>query len=226
MPASRAATSSANVEMEPSISSIAVSEFEMESSKPFLLSSDSSNCWLQYSFFASSSICSRFKLETISSIIAMTFSKPIFLPLSASEMRSKSGREAPCDAFLTIDKARPCATALFVLSCTKLALVPGNVFLKSSSASSSFKTLIVSARATNSSARNFLISSHSCVLVSQLLSSSSWNFSSSPNAALVFSSSLAMPAILTPRSAILAISSSICAVSVASSFFLAAISAS
>eukprot|EP00418_Pyrodinium_bahamense_P070376 CAMPEP_0179098226 /NCGR_PEP_ID=MMETSP0796-20121207/45255_1 /TAXON_ID=73915 /ORGANISM="Pyrodinium bahamense, Strain pbaha01" /LENGTH=73 /DNA_ID=CAMNT_0020795999 /DNA_START=37 /DNA_END=255 /DNA_ORIENTATION=- len=57
----------------------------------------------------------------------------------------------------------------------KLALAEGNVFLKTSRASSSFKTLIVSAKAFNSSARVRLTSSHSSVFVEQLVSSSALN---------------------------------------------------
>mmetsp|Transcript_124056 Transcript_124056/g.347412 ORF Transcript_124056/g.347412 Transcript_124056/m.347412 type:complete len:267 (+) Transcript_124056:136-936(+) len=229
MPASSDLMSSTRVAIVPSISSMASSESEMDCSKPFFLSSVRSSCLSQYSFFASSSTCSFFKVFSMSSIILMTFSKPIFLPFNAIAMRSSCGRvmELAAAALEMMARACPAAVArLSVPSCTKLALPAlGNVFLKRSRASSSFNTLMVSAIATSSSARVFLISSHSAVLVLQLVSSSIWNFVSASSAALVSSKSFAMPAICTPISPTRIISSSICLERVSTSLFFAAIKA-
>merc|ERR1719321_860946 len=66
----------------PSLSAaMAVSRSAIVFSSSFFLSSAVSNCVAQYSFFSSSSTCSFFRVSTISSIILITFSKPIFLPV-------------------------------------------------------------------------------------------------------------------------------------------------
>merc|ERR1719510_2827627 len=85
------------------------------------------------------------------------------------------------------------------LVCTKLAaLALGKVFLKRSKASSSLRTLIVSANATNSSARVLDLSSHSAVFVAQLFSRFAKNSLSAISAASVsvkssFISTISMP---------------------------------
>mmetsp|Transcript_118869 Transcript_118869/g.233480 ORF Transcript_118869/g.233480 Transcript_118869/m.233480 type:complete len:225 (-) Transcript_118869:735-1409(-) len=220
MPASRAAISSARVLMAPSISSMAVSESLIDCSSCLRLSSDWSNCVLQYCCFWSSSFCSAFKFSTISSIMASTLPKPPFLPLSAKAIRSSSGRRD--DSLRRSASARERCEALVTCTCTKLALALGNVFLKISRASSSFRTLMVSASASNSSARVFLISSHSWVFVAHPCSSSCLNFLSASKACFVSSTSLLISADCTPSSPIRVILSSICACRVATSFFFAA----
>jgi len=110
--------------------------------------------------------------------------------------------------------------------CMKLMLALGNVDLNKSSASSSFNTLMVSAKAVSSSARIPLINSQSPVFVAQLYSNSSLNFSSSDKASLVSSKSFSSAAIFTDSSPIRVISVSICFCRVATSLFFAAIKAS
>mmetsp|Transcript_90746 Transcript_90746/g.235346 ORF Transcript_90746/g.235346 Transcript_90746/m.235346 type:complete len:211 (+) Transcript_90746:808-1440(+) len=185
IPASRSAISWAKVSMAPSISSMADSESETDCDNAFFLSSDWSNCAPQYSFFASSPCCSFFKFATIWSIILITLSKPTFLPRSANAMRSSPGLPGIRVAIARISfNADSLRAFLAACTCTKLlALALGNVFLKRSSASSSLRTLIVSAKATSSSALFFLTSSHSCVFVAQPSSNSFLNFSSWDKAA-------------------------------------------
>merc|ERR1712008_251873 len=141
--------------------SIAVSRSEIECSNPFFLSSAKSNSFPQYSFFESSSACSTLSVATISSIILMTFSNPIFFPCNARDNNSNC-------AFLGLF-CMTCSSSVNALArkfradtsiCMKLEAL-GKVFLKSSSASSSFSTLMVSAKAANSSARVLTITSHS-----------------------------------------------------------------
>merc|ERR1719460_3450369 len=74
------------------------------------------------------------------------------------------------------DKTRCFITFLLTCTCTKLLLAEGNVFLKSSSASSSLSTLMVSASATISLASISLYAAHSAFLSSQFLSRSAKNF--------------------------------------------------
>mmetsp|Transcript_118799 Transcript_118799/g.343559 ORF Transcript_118799/g.343559 Transcript_118799/m.343559 type:complete len:240 (-) Transcript_118799:18-737(-) len=198
IPSCNADISAASFSIEPSSSSMVVCESLMEISSSFFLSSALSNSLLQYSFFASSPFCSFCKLEIISSIMAITFSKPAVLPLNAMAIKSRAGRLEPllrriCSARARCDDALTC-------TCMKLALALGNVFLKTSSASSSLRTLMVSARATSSSALVFLISSHSCVFVAQPSSSSCLNFLSAASASFVSSRSFAHSASSTPSS--------------------------
>merc|ERR1719329_2032288 len=71
---------------------MAASRSDTVFSNAFFLSSARSNCTSQYSFLLLSSCCSFFNSATKSSIMPMTFSKPIFLPRRAREMKSSSGR--------------------------------------------------------------------------------------------------------------------------------------
>merc|ERR1719243_225606 len=72
-------------------SAMAVSRSLMDRSRDFFLSSAASNSFAQYSFLASSSACSVFRVTTISSIILITVSKPIFFPWIANAMKSICG---------------------------------------------------------------------------------------------------------------------------------------
>mmetsp|Transcript_49418 Transcript_49418/g.137299 ORF Transcript_49418/g.137299 Transcript_49418/m.137299 type:complete len:252 (-) Transcript_49418:75-830(-) len=226
MPVSNAAISAASCSMEPFSSSMAVSESLTDNSNDFFLSSDSSNEASQYSFLPSSPSCSFLRLTTSSSINAMTFSKPAALPFSARAMRSSAGARDLCAAARRIWSARALCDLAVTVTCTKLALAPGKVFLNKSRASSSLRTLMVSASASSSSARVFLTTSHSCVFVAQPSSSSCLNFLSASSACLVSSKSLAVSASSTPSSPTRVILLSICAWSVSTSFFFAAISSS
>mmetsp|Transcript_126452 Transcript_126452/g.366078 ORF Transcript_126452/g.366078 Transcript_126452/m.366078 type:complete len:264 (-) Transcript_126452:662-1453(-) len=227
MPASNAFNSSANVARAPVISSMAVSESLIESSKLFRLSSDSSNCVLQYSFFCSSDACSFFKFETIVSIMDNTFSKPAVLPVSANARRSNWGLFVWRADSRRIFAACRLSDSKEAVTCTKLlALALGKVFLNISKASSSLRTLIVSESASNSSARVFLTSSHSCSFVAQPCSNSALNFWSAARACSVSSRSLDASASSTPKLPTRVILSSICACNVSTSFFLAAVSSS
>mmetsp|Transcript_64506 Transcript_64506/g.165988 ORF Transcript_64506/g.165988 Transcript_64506/m.165988 type:complete len:227 (-) Transcript_64506:771-1451(-) len=226
MPASRAAISSVSVLIASFALSMAVSSSATLRSKTFFLSSALSNWELQYSTLWSSSSCSCLRVATISPIILITFSKPIFLLRRASEMKSRRAASGRLRTAFRRARAFARNAALLARICTKLEEALGSVFLKRSSASSSLSTLMVSARATSSSARVFLISSHSAVFVSQLFCRPSLNFVSSPSASCVSTRSFSMPEISTPRSPTRVISVSIWACSVATSFFFAAISAS
>mmetsp|Transcript_102391 Transcript_102391/g.320147 ORF Transcript_102391/g.320147 Transcript_102391/m.320147 type:complete len:259 (-) Transcript_102391:252-1028(-) len=233
MPASSAAISEVSVVRPSFAASMAVSSSDTARSRAFFLSSLVSSCLAQYSFLCSSSACSFFSASTMPSIILITLSKPpllmAFLPLSASTMKSRlarsRGRAAP-SALRSEPRARERSADMLEATWTKLALVLGSVFLKSSRASSSFRTLMVSARATNSSARVFDRSSHSAVFVSQLPFSSARNFVSSAREACVSERSDFMFTICTPSSPICVVLLSMDAVSAAVSFVLAAISSS
>mmetsp|Transcript_107900 Transcript_107900/g.348280 ORF Transcript_107900/g.348280 Transcript_107900/m.348280 type:complete len:206 (+) Transcript_107900:1070-1687(+) len=205
----------------------------MACSSSFFLSSIWSNWIAQYSFLASSSDCSFFSTSTMSSHILMTLSKvPLLtarLPLRASTRKSKPVfLWAPTRfcALCTIANARARSETALVSTCTKLALPLGSVFLKSSSASSSLRTLMVSANATSSSARVFDRASHSAVLVEQLFSSPARNFLSSAKDAAVSSRSSFSCTILIPSSPTCAVFVSMDAPSALTSFVLAAISSS
>mmetsp|Transcript_99549 Transcript_99549/g.319507 ORF Transcript_99549/g.319507 Transcript_99549/m.319507 type:complete len:299 (-) Transcript_99549:658-1554(-) len=233
MPASRAAISCVVVSMPSFALAMAVSASAILRSRAFLLSSVWSNCMLQYSFLLSSSSCSFFNIWTISSHILMTLSNVpwlmAFLPLKVSAIMSRAGRRF-LSAFLCMarskDKAWERSVEAETRTCTKLALELGNVFLKKSSASSSFKTLIVSAKATSSSALVLERSSHSFVLVPQLDSSSARNFLSSNMVAAVSERSSFICTMATPSSPIRVVFVSTVAVRAWTSFSLAAISAS
>mmetsp|Transcript_52934 Transcript_52934/g.97708 ORF Transcript_52934/g.97708 Transcript_52934/m.97708 type:complete len:253 (-) Transcript_52934:772-1530(-) len=227
MPATRALISPAMVAIDSSKSAIVVSRPLIERSRPFFLSSDKSNWASQYSFLWSSSSCSAPRSLIMSSIILTTFSKVAFLPWSARAMKSNSGRAFPawCLAFAISAKARFFCEAVFTFSCTK-ELAPGSVFLKSSSASSSERTLIVSANATCSSARIFMFASFSSVLVAQFVSKSFRNFVSSIRAFCVSLKSSFICTISTPSSPTRTVLVSIALVSASTSFVLAAMSSS
>mmetsp|Transcript_44559 Transcript_44559/g.111953 ORF Transcript_44559/g.111953 Transcript_44559/m.111953 type:complete len:208 (-) Transcript_44559:407-1030(-) len=171
----------------------------------------------------------------MSSIILMTLSKPpvlrAFFPANASDKRSSAALSLGKAAFfaaLRASKARERTAEVDTDICTRLALAlaPGNVFLNKSNASSSLRTLIVSASATNSSARVFERSSHSAVFVLQLLSSSWRKPVSAARAASVSSLSSFAATIATPSSPICSVLASMEAVSAATSLVLAAISPS
>mmetsp|Transcript_36552 Transcript_36552/g.79779 ORF Transcript_36552/g.79779 Transcript_36552/m.79779 type:complete len:236 (+) Transcript_36552:774-1481(+) len=186
---------------------MAASESESERSRTFFLSSAKSSCLPQYSFLWSSSTCSFLRFFTMPSIMAVTFSKPACLPCSAITRRSRRLRSpvhAPANlraAPRATTKARiRCARALSPRTCTKLTLEAGKVFLKSSRASSSLRTLMVSAKAVSSSERTFTLSSHSEAFVAQPFSSSAWNFWSSSNAASVLERLFFICSIATPNS--------------------------
>merc|ERR1719499_1285680 len=118
----------------------------------------------------------------------MTLSKgPWFLSRNANAMKSSSGRLLFFCASCTTSSARFLIMALVVRVWINDGL--GSVFLKRSSASSSFKILMVSARASNSSARTLQRSSHSVCFVEQPFSNSAKNFLSSSKAFLVSSRS-------------------------------------
>mmetsp|Transcript_18417 Transcript_18417/g.43283 ORF Transcript_18417/g.43283 Transcript_18417/m.43283 type:complete len:241 (-) Transcript_18417:756-1478(-) len=224
MPASKAAISSASVAKDPSISAIAVSESEIDNSNSFFLSSELSNLDKQYSFLLSSADCSFLRFATISSIIEITLSKPIFLPLRANSMRSSAGCGAD-PRFAALSAASACArcVAAVTSTCTKLALAEGSVFLKSSNASSSLRTLMVSASAANSSVRKRTTSSHSFVFVSQPYFNSAKNLVSAASDSFVSSRSFSISAFSVPRAPTRSSLSSICPLSAATSFFFAAI---
>mmetsp|Transcript_67734 Transcript_67734/g.191965 ORF Transcript_67734/g.191965 Transcript_67734/m.191965 type:complete len:266 (+) Transcript_67734:283-1080(+) len=227
MAASRAAISSPSEAMEPSISSIAVSESEAESSRLFFLSSVASSSFSQYSFLPSSSSCSLLRLATILSIMEVTFSKPRCLPLSASAMRSSSGA-TPASARRR-PRARPTASRAFALAASVLTPtcrkpVAGRVFLKISSDASSFKTLMVSASVASSSARVCVRSSHSFAFVSQFLLRSARKAWSAAIACCVSSRSCLAEMISTASSPTRLDFTSIAAVRARTSFLLAAMS--
>mmetsp|Transcript_52877 Transcript_52877/g.112887 ORF Transcript_52877/g.112887 Transcript_52877/m.112887 type:complete len:264 (+) Transcript_52877:834-1625(+) len=223
MPTSRALMSSFRASIELANSPMTVSISLIDNSKAFCLSSASSNLVLQNSFLLSSSLCSFFKFTTISSTMAMTFSKPTFLPLKAKESKSNSGLLDFLAALRTTFRARLRVALEETCTCKKLSSSgAGKAFLKISRASSSFKTLMVSARATVSSARAFLTSSHSASLVLQPSASSAWNFWSSARVSLVFSRSSPVSATSTPMVPMRSMRSSICCCKDESSFCLAA----
>mmetsp|Transcript_12387 Transcript_12387/g.24975 ORF Transcript_12387/g.24975 Transcript_12387/m.24975 type:complete len:230 (-) Transcript_12387:25-714(-) len=190
--------------MDSCAEAIAASRSETLRSNSFFLSSLVSRVFSQYSFFESSSACSCFKVATMPSIMARTFSKPIFLPRRARKMASSFGRLDGNSVFkLAARAARALARKLAAptWTCMKLALALGNVALKSSRASSSLSTLIVSAKATSSSARNLLRSSHSFAFLSQSSFKLDENCLSASSASLVSPKSFFICAMDTPSSA-------------------------
>mmetsp|Transcript_78993 Transcript_78993/g.198508 ORF Transcript_78993/g.198508 Transcript_78993/m.198508 type:complete len:206 (-) Transcript_78993:919-1536(-) len=194
MPFSKAASSSVRVAMASVEDSMAFSASVIVCSRPFLRSSAESSWMPQYSFLSSSSDCSFFKTSNILSIIFTTLSNcpADLLPESASVIKSKLTWSWLTDARLAVaitSRARSRILDAVFSICTKLEPALGNVFLKRSSASSSFRILMVSAMATSSSARVFERSSHSDVLVLQLESSSFKYFWSARRAASVSSRS-------------------------------------
>mmetsp|Transcript_54724 Transcript_54724/g.108910 ORF Transcript_54724/g.108910 Transcript_54724/m.108910 type:complete len:278 (-) Transcript_54724:261-1094(-) len=101
----------------------------------------------------------------------------------------------------------------------------GNVFLKRSKASSSFKILIVSLMAKISSARVLHLSAHSASLVAQPFSSSARNFLSSANVFAVSSKSSFISTMSRPTCPTRSSLDSMAAVFASTSFFFAAIKA-
>mmetsp|Transcript_171742 Transcript_171742/g.550470 ORF Transcript_171742/g.550470 Transcript_171742/m.550470 type:complete len:220 (+) Transcript_171742:1-660(+) len=214
-------------------SSMPVSVSLMVRSRPFFLSSPASSWSAQYDFLCSSSNCSCFIMAIISSISLTTLSKPpwerAFLPVRVNAIRSRVGRCAcstRCLKSRIIESARAFWEEALTRSCSKLEAVLGSVFLNRSKASSSFKTVMVSAKATSSSARVFWRNSHSCVLVLHDDSSSALSFWFSMRAASVSDKSFFISTMDTPSSPICAVFSSMVFDSAAISFFLATISAS
>mmetsp|Transcript_115964 Transcript_115964/g.237112 ORF Transcript_115964/g.237112 Transcript_115964/m.237112 type:complete len:216 (+) Transcript_115964:929-1576(+) len=177
---------------------MAASESARARSRSFFLSSERSNCAPQYVFLLSSSVCSFFRVATMASIISKTLLKPIFLPRSARAIRSSRGRSPGIVRLTAWSCARALMrteVALLVSSCMKLLAEPGSVFLKRSRASSSLRTLMVSAKAASSSDRVCVRSSHSAVFVLQPFSRSARNFLSSSKASCVSPSSFFFSAI-------------------------------
>mmetsp|Transcript_90922 Transcript_90922/g.283275 ORF Transcript_90922/g.283275 Transcript_90922/m.283275 type:complete len:386 (-) Transcript_90922:4-1161(-) len=211
----------------PSVAlAIAVSASAKERSRAFFLSSDRSNCAPQYSFFLSSSDCSVFRVATMPSIIATTFSNPIFLPWRASRIRSRrarSGLAGRPSRSATMARRR---SEVLPWTCKKLALGLGSVFLNNSSASSSFSTLMVSAKATSSSDLVLTRWSHSSVFVVQLFSRFAANSLSAMSASSVSPRSFFICATETPSSPIFPREDSILAVRTLISFAFEATSSS
>mmetsp|Transcript_55652 Transcript_55652/g.165486 ORF Transcript_55652/g.165486 Transcript_55652/m.165486 type:complete len:234 (+) Transcript_55652:832-1533(+) len=231
MPFSKAAISSVRVAMLSFAVAMACSESETARSMPFFLSSARSSWVVQYSFLWMSSSCSFFRTATMLSIILMTLSKPPrfkdFLPASVRAIRSMPVRSmwpAAVRATRMAVIAWVRKAVALVRTCTKLALALGRVFLNSSSASSSLRTLMVSASATSSSARTFLRSSHSAVFVLQLSSRLPRNSWSLASAAWVSDRSSFICTICTPNSPMATVFVSMEAVSALTSFVFAAIS--
>mmetsp|Transcript_83080 Transcript_83080/g.222898 ORF Transcript_83080/g.222898 Transcript_83080/m.222898 type:complete len:229 (+) Transcript_83080:792-1478(+) len=202
MPASSAEMSSAALLMLSSVLAMAVARSDALRVRDFFLSSVESNCEPQYSFFSASSACSFLSSTTMSSIILITVSNPTFLPRSASTRKPRRAWSASpftC-ACWTRAAARARWLAVVTATCIRLALGTGRVFLNNSSASSSFRILMVSWRARSSSARVFERSSHSAVFVSQPFSSSAKNFLSASRVFAVSSKSSFMLTISTASS--------------------------
>mmetsp|Transcript_19696 Transcript_19696/g.52245 ORF Transcript_19696/g.52245 Transcript_19696/m.52245 type:complete len:274 (-) Transcript_19696:651-1472(-) len=221
------AISSASAAMFSSALAIAVSVSAATCSSSFFLSSVESNVDRQYSFLSASSSPSFFKAPTISSIMEMTFSKPIFLPRRASTRKPRRA----CLGFAWRARcrratARDRRSALCTFTCSRLALGAGSVFLKSSRASSSFKILIVSARARSSSLRVFTRASYSASFVEHPAFRSASSFLSSRRLPAASSRSAFICTMDTPSSPTRASFCSMEAVSTPISFFFAATSAS
>mmetsp|Transcript_13306 Transcript_13306/g.36006 ORF Transcript_13306/g.36006 Transcript_13306/m.36006 type:complete len:264 (+) Transcript_13306:900-1691(+) len=223
----RAAISSANVAIPALQLSLLWLASSSAFSAAFFLSSAASNSTAQYSFFVSSSTCSFCNISTMSSISLSTFVNSTFLPDSAKAMRSILARcrSAACRrALLTADCALRRMAFELTWICTKLlALADGRVFLKSSSASSSLRVLIVSEIASSSSLRVFCLSAHSADLVEQPFSSSFANAWSSVRESAVSAKSAFISTTATLSSPIFLVLDSMEDVSASSSLFLATI---
>mmetsp|Transcript_135277 Transcript_135277/g.235222 ORF Transcript_135277/g.235222 Transcript_135277/m.235222 type:complete len:290 (+) Transcript_135277:741-1610(+) len=231
MPSANALISAVVEAMLSSSEAIMASRLATPASSSFFLSSSVSNCMLQDSFFMSSSFCSASSKTTMSSIIFNTFSKLYFFPIMAKAMKFNSGRGLPClrsSARISCKAARRCwRSATF--TCKRLEAAEGRVFLKISRASSSFKILMVSARATNSSARDFMLASCSAVFFAQFSSKFAKNFLSSSSATCVsFRSSFNVTSVTlaSPRSSVfVSIAFVFAAISLAFAFMRASFSA-
>mmetsp|Transcript_87356 Transcript_87356/g.231203 ORF Transcript_87356/g.231203 Transcript_87356/m.231203 type:complete len:259 (-) Transcript_87356:656-1432(-) len=188
--------------------------FSNVNSRDFFLSSESSNWSSQYSFLCSSSSCSCFSIATMSSIIATTFAKDTWRPERDSMMRSNF--VWPCWSERRADRTDANASLRMVAEVTSTCIRPtpgaGNVFLKSSRASSSFNILMVSASARSSAARVFLRSSHSAAFVSHPFSSSVRKVLSSARLSDVSPMSSLICTMATPRSPIFVVLASIASV--------------
>mmetsp|Transcript_38217 Transcript_38217/g.83900 ORF Transcript_38217/g.83900 Transcript_38217/m.83900 type:complete len:273 (+) Transcript_38217:812-1630(+) len=138
-------------------------------------------------------------------------------------MKSSPGRACLdiCWTFRRTLSARALRLASLALNCIKLELLLGIAFLKSSSASSSLSSLMVSERAISSSARVFLRSSHSAALLSQPFSSSARYSLSLARAFSVSARSFFFATMATATSPVRTVFSSMDWVSAATSFALA-----
>mmetsp|Transcript_99556 Transcript_99556/g.319539 ORF Transcript_99556/g.319539 Transcript_99556/m.319539 type:complete len:412 (-) Transcript_99556:2-1237(-) len=156
------------------------------------------------------------------SIMPTTLSKLTFFPRIAKEMRS---RRKSC--FLPPFSARRawCNTSLLEY-CTWMKLDAGMAFLNKSRASSSLRTLMVSARAMSSSARVFTISSHSPPRAPQSVSKVCRKAASSLRVFLESSRSSAAPTSSMPTSPRRAVFVSTADLRAAISFSLASMRAS
>mmetsp|Transcript_69007 Transcript_69007/g.175387 ORF Transcript_69007/g.175387 Transcript_69007/m.175387 type:complete len:271 (+) Transcript_69007:92-904(+) len=231
MPADKLFMSSVKVPMASLTSSMAISASETVRSKPFFLSSAVSIWPLQYSFFCASSWCSRLRTSTMLSIILSTLSKPPLPAALLPEMAIIKRSRAEC-SFAPAWRLNPWMIfrawsrllAAPVAVCKKLALLAlGIVFLKRSRASSSLSTLMVSAKATCSSARVLERTSHSFCLESQPVSNSLKNSWSASKAAWVSERSSLICTMLMPNSPICLVLVSMEAVRADTSLFFAAI---
>mmetsp|Transcript_59862 Transcript_59862/g.151623 ORF Transcript_59862/g.151623 Transcript_59862/m.151623 type:complete len:266 (-) Transcript_59862:742-1539(-) len=170
MPAFKFLISSMMVLTASCISALEVSRFLAFRCKSFFLSSATSNSLIQYACLASSSFCSISKVTTNLSMRRRTCSMPTFRPRNAKETKSM-WTPWPRGSFARASCREPRASsrteAADCCNCKKLAAELGNVFLNKSRASSSLRTLIVSAKATISWARIFLPSSWMALFFSQ-----------------------------------------------------------
>mmetsp|Transcript_31253 Transcript_31253/g.49909 ORF Transcript_31253/g.49909 Transcript_31253/m.49909 type:complete len:299 (-) Transcript_31253:673-1569(-) len=199
IPSSSASISEANVAMLSLRSSIAFPRSDTVSSNSFKSSSVLSMVFSQYSFFSSSAVCSLPSSTTMSSIIFKTLSKLTFLPLSASAMRfTRKSPFSPRPACCKATNARFFTDCPFAANCNRAGV--GSVFLNNSSASSSLSSLIVSAIASNSSARTLVLTAHSSSLVLQFFSKSFRKASSSIRLLVVSSRSSFWVTSCTPSS--------------------------
>mmetsp|Transcript_76668 Transcript_76668/g.119801 ORF Transcript_76668/g.119801 Transcript_76668/m.119801 type:complete len:297 (+) Transcript_76668:57-947(+) len=199
MPSSSASISEASVAIPSFVSAIDLDKSDTANSNSFALSSVASIVVSQYSFFSSSEICSFLRSATISSIIVNTFSKLTFLPLSASAMRfTRKSPFSPRPACCKATNARFFTDCPFAANCNRAGV--GSVFLNNSSASSSLSSLIVSAIASNSSARTLVLTAHSSSLVLQFFSKSFRKASSSIRLLVVSSRSSFWVTSCTPSS--------------------------
>mmetsp|Transcript_95725 Transcript_95725/g.189757 ORF Transcript_95725/g.189757 Transcript_95725/m.189757 type:complete len:435 (-) Transcript_95725:252-1556(-) len=224
IPSTRAAISSVKVSIIPLVSSRAAPRSSTLRSKDFCLSSVASNSDSQYTFFSSSAFCSSARIATISSIIPITLSNvPPDLPCNARAMKSRRGSGILLFALAACKTAIARRFRFWALSlvCRKEAL--GSVFLNKSRASSSLRILMVSAIASNSSARVLVLSAHSASFVEQPFASSAKNFLSSARAFAVSSISSFISVISRPTCATRSNFDSMAAVFASSSLVLASI---
>mmetsp|Transcript_107924 Transcript_107924/g.281744 ORF Transcript_107924/g.281744 Transcript_107924/m.281744 type:complete len:243 (+) Transcript_107924:371-1099(+) len=206
------------------MSSIVLSRSLNFTPSTFLSSSAVSNSFSQYDFLPSSASCSCASRLTISSIIFSTLSKPFAPPCSAISISVT--RPSPLLAVRSALSALLRTSLLLTCSWSSEGPALGNVFVNKSSASSSFRILMVSAMASSSSVRILVRSSCSCFFVAQPLLSSARKALSSARVLAVSSLSSFMLAISRPSSPEASSFCSIAVVSASISAVLAAISAS